>query len=894
MAVDNTSLRNLYLDVQGSAVGVKPAGDPVDRVITIRNQGDRYAEIEVWIEPANAQAESLQHWASFDKTDAELGLDPQESIDVTLSFLAPLQAEPGFYSYEIRARSPQYPGEELRRAQQLEVLPAEQDALRLEPSISLDPATDSTHPYRLESGGQVTITVTVHNPSRRTDRFYLTCPDLPAEWVSITYPENQVDIPGQVAQTDGLQLNPLQSGTMQLQLHPPPHTPAGNYFPTLRLTSSNRPDLVLLEIIYLTIPVDDRLQLELVPTSRTFPAAETFFQVRLANSGNIERDIALSAYDADHTFAYPLNPDVFHLAPGATVEALLQPHPRHWWQRLWRLQERTIHFTLEPENLMPEIPASDAEEAPDLGPENLPAFIPTLPEQVPVGDIHWKAQRRWLFRLLMTLLSLGLFVMLLWMVWYFLFWRPSLRPRIAEFDTTQENYQEGTAAGVTLDWQITNPSKVGQLTLSVDGQESEQAFIFTNVPIPKQLEDVCELAEITQADSLLDTLLRLHRRLATDSPNTEVLQCRGVPPEEFSTQAGTYAFKLQVFRKAGNQIAERPADIQTLEDVVVAPPAPPQILTLEPTATEYSIITTDAIATEPDTTAAPVADTPANGAEGETSANGETTDTTTAPENGPADDAGVPLATRPQAPIRLNWQISNYEDIGELKLVSLAPDGSENVAPETFDFTEGLPFPLQGLCDVANNQLTCRDLPTGATEVGDYVFYLTVVPKDGPLEEDIVKSTATIPIKPPAPEIVSFTLNGRSVQEYPKQVFVVNPARGSLDVILNWEVNHASQVELLPAPGMVQGNSINYTLSAASGSEMVTLRAVNELEEEVTQSIVIEKVGYDPAQPPSPARANAEAGGVLPPPPTTTPLPVPYSPTRPSSLPPAEEPPRAN
>jgi hypothetical protein len=196
---------------------------------------------------------------------------------------------------------------------------------------------------------------------------------------------------------------------------------------------------------------------------------------------------------------------------------------------------------------------------------------------------------------------------------------------------------------------------------------------------------------------------------------------------------------------------------------------------------------------------------------------------------------------RPAAPIRLNWEISNLEDIDRLRLMSLAPDGSENIQPVEYDLNNGvLPIELSPYCQTANNLLTCRQVPTTATEVGEYVFYLTVIPVGEPTGEDIVGSTATIPIKPPLPEIVEFSLNGQPVIENPKQVFVVNPARKILELQLTWTVQDVTQVELLPAPGVIEGNSIRYTTSAAPGSEMITLRVVNELGEEKTQTVVVE------------------------------------------------------
>ena len=109
-----------------------------------------------------------------------------------------------------------------------------------------------------------------------------------------------------------------------------------------------------------------------------------------------------------------------------------------------------------------------------------------------------------------------------------------------------------------------------------------------------------------------------------------------------------------------------------------------------------------------------------------------------------------------------------------------------------------------------------------------------------------MKSTPTITIKPPIPEIVDFKVENESVQTKPQRVFVINPALGTLEVALSWEVENAAAVEILPVPGLIEDNEIRYTLSAAPGAEAIVLRAVNEIGEEVTQSVLIEKVEFVP------------------------------------------------
>jgi hypothetical protein len=87
-------------------------------------------------------------------------------------------------------------------------------------------------------------------------------------------------------------------------LHPPQSTTAGNYFPTIRLISSNREDLVLLDVVYLQLLADETLDVELHPLLLRIPTQEGRFEVKLINQGNITREIAIAASDRDRLFSY--------------------------------------------------------------------------------------------------------------------------------------------------------------------------------------------------------------------------------------------------------------------------------------------------------------------------------------------------------------------------------------------------------------------------------------------------------------------------------------------------------------------------------------------------------------------------------------------------------------
>ncbi|MEM1292808.1 MAG: hypothetical protein AAGH67_15190 [Cyanobacteria bacterium P01_H01_bin.162] len=864
MVVSN-SLQNLRLDIQGSTLGAKSGSDPVERVITIQNRGSETASLELWLEPADAQSAALRQWSLFDKSDAELMLEPDERIDVILSFLIPLQAEPGFYSYEIRLRSPQYPHEDIRRSQQLQVHPSAQEVrLRNEPKITLDPVTDSDHPYQLQAGATFTITMAVENPSRRTDRFFLTCSDLDDDWYSVIYPENTAIASGKLAYTDGLELNPGEQGSIRCQIHPPQHAPAGQYFPILRIQSKVRSELVLLKVVYFTLVVSDRLTVELAPSVQSLPSPDLYFQVAVFNQGNIQRQLWLDAWDVEHQLQYRFQPTEIWLAPGAETVATLTMQPRRWWHRIWRLRDREVDFEVLLDNLRLQ-PAGATEDT---------VLQPALPSP-PTGKVLYKAQRRWLFRLLMLTLGFGAIFTLMWLIWEFFIWRPSLKPTIMEFSTPEETYKEA-GKPVAFSWEITNPERIHRLVLDLkDGEvngfdepqtywlndsaieghfvltsnaaadDSSDAITDDSSPQKSSLEVLLppdlETASCTLVDTktgFLSPLLRAYRwllrwPLARQSLRCRVEQVPGLTAENRTLlEEGQYAFELEVFwqrqrdpsaptpdrRNRGSTqrllglggrsaamapaARDRLADRAVVSEIVITPPDLPKILAFNPAATTYQVTGESSItpATEAGTTTAPAI-----------------------------------------APVLLNWTIANPTEIQVIQVVGLAPDGSVNAEPITFEFADGLPAALSTFCAESPVSLQCENVPTSATQVGEYTFYLRVIAGRNGASEAIADQAPMVAVTPLAPVIRSFQVDGTDTLAEPRQVMTINPALGTLELLLTWEVENAVTVELLPAPGEIEGNSIVYKLSAAPGTEKIELRATNAAGEVATRSVVVEK-----------------------------------------------------
>lgn len=849
MAVSN-ALNSLNIDVQGQTEGVSPGLSAVERVITIRNRGSETANIELWLEPHDLKAEPLQRWASFDRSDSELVIDPNQEMDVQLSFAIPLQAEPGFYGYNLRIRSPQYPNQDIQRSQQLLVLQSDQELeLRREPKFAVTPFTSSEQPHPIQVAETVEFTILVENPSRRTDRFFLVCRDLPKPWFTVRYPEAQGNIPGVVQESDGLELNPKESGEIRFQVHPPPYTPAGQYFPTIQLTSSNYSDYALLEIIYLQLQVDDRLTAELTPAERKIPVGQRQLTLTVTNQGNIHRALVFTLQDIDYAFHYRLKPSSLELQPGETAPVTIRFAPRRWINRLWHLREEVIQveadilnqyrFDVEPDEQLTEAQQAELQESWEAA---------TLPQPLS-SKVTWRPQRRWLFILLLLTLGLTALTLVLSILWYLLIWRPSLRPRITLFDTTRGTYQEGVGQAVALNLEVTNPQNIGAIALAFDRQDPLRIFALEpavprrqntasedasrRVPrlptLPQALLPYCSIEERPgRSRAWLTPLLRLNRIWRTGSPNEAYIRCRDLPPQGFQVVEGRYEFKLVVYSPSAIPEEDRPLTTAYIEDLEVIAPLAPTIVEFSPTAPEYRLVDN-----RPISLASPVTNTT-----GATTANGTSTE---------------PF---PTPPIRLNWQISNLADIESLRLSSRTPDGSAHSEDVIYRFDQGIPEPLADYCQDDANVLVCEAVPTDATTAGDYIFSLVLSSNNPNADETVVAKTPIIIIPPlvsKAPIILGFWVNGQSVADRPKQVYTINPLRESLDIVLSWQVDNAIRVELLPAPGIVEGNQLVYSLSAEPGAVSITLKAVNDAQDEISQTVVIEKVLFNQTSPSSTA-----------------------------------------
>lgn len=817
--LEQYSLDPLLLDIQGNTAPAQPGGQPVERIVTLYNHGHQVADIDLWIAPVDLRSEVVKKWIEISYSMPELVLQPQEGIDITLLITVPPEAEAGFYSYEVCACSAQYGNLEMRKPQQLHVIG--DDLLGLpgqEPDLKIAPATSPEAPHSFVPGEPLNLIATVQNHSRRTDRYFLFLLDVPSDWFSTEYPENSANLPGLITRTDGLQLNPGESGDIILRVHPPAFTPAGEYFPTVQLSGSNRDEVVLLEVAYLSIPIVDSLKVTLTPENQLIPPQRASFEIAVHNTGNINRHLSLTVQDQANAFAFKLTPNVLELPANQEALIELEARPRRWLSRLCHRRAQTVVFDVAVENVVEVI-----DEVPY---QFTPLSAPALPAVLPKGHLNWQPYRRWLFWLVLISSIVGSVSVVSWIAWYFFVWRPNLRPKVLIFNPTNEGFQEDGAQPISFDWDISNVDSVGSIQLDWEGAKEPIIYSFADDAegkvkgqpvkrIPDELESYCQLTETVdkRTGAFVAPLLRFHRRRRTGSENLQVLQCRSLTLPSFQLPEGEYGFTLKTFAGESGQNLQ---DVGKLDRklTITAPPSP-MVTALTPGAAFYSQTS--------------------NGLLQPIDLNGDTS-----------------KSTKPLPSVPVSWQVTNTQKLKSLRLGSLAMDGNQNLQEQVFDFSDGLPAGLDPFCRSDNHTLTCDNVPTLARNFDYYNFYMQAVSSDADAKGGDVIAPAriqapTISIAPPLPEIVSFNFDGQSTLNMPKQIIRMQPNQASGSIVLSWEVKNAAKVELLPSPGPVEVNQIAYPISATSGKEIITLRAVNAVGEEVTQSIVIEVVVNKPS-----------------------------------------------
>lgn len=512
------------------------AGGSFELGVTVTNKGIQSALIDIYIDELS---QNLRQWCA--SPNERMALGSQQSSEVVFEFKIPSQTLPGTYNYTIVVDAPQHYPEDtpIRYSQTLQVLAPIQDAIRVnDPTFTVEPVTSSLAPTILQPGQLLQAVVQVHNRSDRVDRFRLTCPDVDSKWLTVRYPEG-LDVPGLVTQSDGLDLNPGQQGNILLFFNPPPFTLAGIYVPTIRVHSANNPSLVLLDVLYFEIPPVYLLNVELRTILGKVKRMAGRYEVRLTNAGNTERDIQLHVVEVSENndvAVYSLKPDRLQILPGETVTAVLEVEPDRWWRRPFYGGGTVVGFEVYVEDL-----------------QQLP-----LPPEPVRGSLLWEARSPWQF-LLLVLLVLGAIGAIAFLIWLLLL-KPPVPPKILEFSSDSNLYEEASGEFIRLNWQIRNPKQVQGVKIisqSSDKEVSSQPRVFDfSGGIPDELKQSCTLRE--------------------------VLICKNVRTD--ARKPGEYVFELQMFGKNEPRLV---ADSLKTSSIKISPLPLPKIVELSSTKPVY-------------------------------------------------------------------------------------------------------------------------------------------------------------------------------------------------------------------------------------------------------------------------------------------------------------------
>ncbi len=754
-------------------------GSTLTRPILIRNRSNQNIEIDFWIDVTDTKSEALLRWCNFSE-QSPLKLNANEVKEVILKFQIPASAIPDLYTYEIRVEAGgEYSGLISRRPQQLRVLPSDKDTISKsnEPRFSIQPISSSTNPLILEAGKQVEIKVAVENRSRWVDRFYLCpefTPEFTSEWYTVKYPESDLDIPGLVKETDGLQLNPGCSGEIKLILNPPRYTPAGNYCPTIRLISSKREELVLLDIIYLHILPEQSLDVRMHPQEQKIPQESGKFEIDLINLGNITRKLKITAKDEEEIFSYPLEPAIVKILPGETKTVELKANPKKWWVRGWKGKPLAIPFYIELENT------------------DLNTQFTQLPQQLPQGKLIWQSRAWWLLWLLILLGILGIGAIAL-AIWWNFFGREIPTPQVEKFEAiyktdeknTEFNNLNNQEKNITLAWSISNRKQVAKVTViqMEDNKETNRKNYIFKDQIPDELTNKCQkppIIENKRKSNFFGLPIINNDQPPNKTKVLEDLRCANV--NTIAAKPGNYTFKIEVFSQAN---PEKPVSSQITDTVTIPPATPlpiPKIDKFESTKPAY-------VQKNPDLSL----------------------------QNNLDNDATV-------SPIILNWEISNPSNVEKLEIVGLAPDGSINSKPRTFELKDK-PLPdilkKEG-CELQPEQkgkspqkLVCNNfIVRDAEKTGDYTFKMTVIPKGGNEENAITKQTPLIKVQPiDTPQILSFLPANPTYQEpgTANNIETATDSRpGFPPIRLNWQITNPSKIKELQIIGTNDGSLSEY------------------------------------------------------------------------------------
>ncbi len=509
---------------------VSTPGSLIELFITVSNQGDQSAVIDIFIDDSSRD---LRAWC--DSPRQRLALDPKQSTEVAFRFQVPVQAFPGVYDYVIVVDAPEHYPEDtpMQRPRQLQLMPRDQQAVRVsDPTFALAPQTSPAKPLVLKPGQGQAIQIQVHNRSDRVDRFRLTCPDLEESWYSVRYQAPNLNGPGLVDAAEGLDLNPGTKGQIILLFQPPADTLAGNYTPTLRVYSANTPDLVLLDLVYVQIPPLHMLKVEMETRLGKVTRSPGRYEVKLTNAGNVIRELEVKAQSADEDeyCEYECDPPKVRILPSRQVSVDLTVKPKNKWQQPLYGDSLMLNFRLGLE---------DTKQLP-------------LPKDLPRGTLEWLARPWWqlaIFVLVLVAILLGLG----YVVWFFYFRTPD-PAKIESFQPDAIRYFEASGDRISLNWQIRNPEQARKIEIASRSGNGEPVSKPMQFVFPKKIQGVQDLpAGLKGKCQLVENLL----------------SCAFVKTD--ARKAGKYVFEMKLSQRE----EDAPTALQQTDIIDIVPKPKP-------------------------------------------------------------------------------------------------------------------------------------------------------------------------------------------------------------------------------------------------------------------------------------------------------------------------------
>ena len=723
------------------------AGEKFEVGVTVSNKGTQSALILISINRSN---ETLWQWCTS-SPEQSLALESKSSCEVFFEFQVPPEALAGNYNYQIVVDAPQHYPEQtpILYNQRLQVLPLIEEAVYTsDPTFTVEPATTAKEPQLLQPGEPLELSVMVHNRSNRVDRFWLTCPDLEQNWYRVNYPET-LETPGLVTNTDGLDLNPGESGEILLLLNPPLDTVAGNYFPTINIKSANNPDLVLLDVVYLKVLPIYLLNADMRTILGTVTNTSGLYELILSNSGNTAREVTFQASSSDEEdlCTYTWETEKVKLPPWTSSSVRLKVTPNKW-------RRRPLFGTSLPINF--EVGLVDIQQ------------LPLTVDQFE-GILLWQS-RPWWLPVLLALLGVGSLGAIAFLIWWLVI-KPLAPPKILKFNSDSPIYQQANDDFVRLNWQIRNPKRIHRVQItgkSAEGTAPVKTMEYNfSQGIPEDLQNNCTIQQVLNCKNIL-----------TNASNP-----------------GDYNFEIKVFSQSDKKV---PVESIKTDSIKIIPVKLPKINEFASVQPVY--------------------------------------------EN---------------KPIRLNWKISNPDNLQELRLVvnriknGVVSQKLQSYSFKTKDSAETkIPKSLQGC--VLDTELICTNILTQAKQPGDYSFELTAIPQKGKPEEPIYQKTEIIKINPPKKpkikiplKIINFKINGKDAK--PKYILRINKYVPFQPLNLSWKIqgDKNTKVKLTPAPGTVPLiGQVSYPISQQPQTEILTLTATSGDGEEITRSVTIET--FDP------------------------------------------------